>query len=34
VCGEILLGRGMVNEGGDGEGIWLMGFIDMNEIER
>jgi hypothetical protein len=32
VWGDIC-GRGRINEGDEGEGIWLMGFIYIHEIE-
>jgi hypothetical protein len=28
------MGKGRVNEGDEGEGIWLMGFIYIHEIEN
>jgi hypothetical protein len=30
---RVLVGRGRVNEGDEGEGIWLMGFVYIHEIE-
>jgi hypothetical protein len=32
--GWVLVGRGRVNEGDGGEGMWLMGFICLHEIEQ
>jgi hypothetical protein len=29
----VLVGRGKVNGGDEGEGIWLMGFMYIYEIE-
>jgi hypothetical protein len=29
----VLVGRGRVNEGDEGEGMWLMDFIYIHEIE-
>jgi hypothetical protein len=29
----VLLGRGRVNGGDEGEGMWLIGFIYIHEIE-
>jgi hypothetical protein len=30
----VLVGRGRVNGGDGGEGIWLMGFRNLHEIEQ
>jgi hypothetical protein len=32
-CGRVLVGGGRMN-GDKGEGIWLMGFIYLHEIEQ
>jgi hypothetical protein len=34
LCGGVHLGLSMVNGGDEGEGIWLMGFIYLYEIEQ
>jgi hypothetical protein len=33
VCGGVLVGGARMNEGDEGEGIWLMGFIYLCEIK-
>jgi hypothetical protein len=34
VCVCVLVGGWRVNGGDEGEGIWLMGFIDIYKIEQ
>jgi hypothetical protein len=34
VCGKVLVGGGMVNGGDESEGIWLIGFMYLYEIEH